>query len=120
MITPQNAIANMMEDAPFSAGLMGSTSLVNPQSITLEMHPLSGDPHNDTSSNVYDQQNEPEFSQDELSAAATFIQMIGDVDKAKRLLDRCNECSDCLGLDQDDDFDTRTIESIAIEAPEYE
>lgn len=59
-----------------------------------------------------------EFTADELKIAKRFIELIGDVDRARDIIDRVDECQDCLGLIDDEYSDDETIEMISDMVPD--
>lgn len=54
-----------------------------------------------------------EFSELELRLADRFIELVGGADRARDLINKCDECHDCLGLVNDDD----AIDDIAKSVP---
>lgn len=64
----------------------------------------------------YENNNDDEFSEDELRVAKQFIEMIGCPDRARDLLDQAIECGDCLGI-VGDDSEAETIEAMAMIIP---
>jgi hypothetical protein len=120
MKTAQSMIAVLMEDTPYSAGLMGSSSMVDTPSITLSMNPLAGNISNDTESNTYEQDGcDQEFTKEHLLAAKDFIECVGGIDQARKLIDKCDECIECLDFLDDEQNAEDDIMSVASDTVEY-
>lgn len=92
----------------------GSTSILSGASMAQDEMML-GDMDDASTNNGYDVQNndDQEFTSTELKLAKRFIELIGGAEKAKDLIDKCDECQECLGLVSDDD----QIQEISVMVP---
>lgn len=103
------------------AGMYGDTSVLSGASMAQDAmeeqphendimgYPVLSGVHND-----YENIEERDFNEFELKLAKRFIELIGDASRAKKLLSKCDECMDCLGLiDDDEQEDIETIEKVS-------
>lgn len=58
-----------------------------------------------------------EFDEEEFRIARQFIEIIGCPERARELLDKAIECSECLGMDKENN-DANTIETVAAIMPD--
>lgn len=62
------------------------------------------------------EQEGPEFSELELRLANRFLELIGGAERARDVINKCEECNECLGL-TDDDSEEGSIDNIAAMIP---
>lgn len=112
-----NRIIELLEDIGSSGGTSHMTGgsaaqvamMVQPDVTTLISDPHAGGYCDST------EPEEPEFTELELKLARRFIELVGGAERARDLVNKCDECAECLGLV--DDTDTDTIESMAAVIP---
>lgn len=110
-----NRIAELLEDVAPSGGtshLTGASTaqiaMMVPPDITTVTSDMPG--YGDTT-----EPEEPQFTELELKLARRFIELVGGAERARDLVNKCDECEECLGLVSDDDNDS--IEGMASVIP---
>lgn len=112
-----NLILSIMEDdmvpgrTPMGGGIMAQTSMAFPDNHSGDLlNPDNGGYGRDSSPE------EPKFTDLELRLARRFMQLVGGIERARDLINRCDECEECLGLVDDDD--EQTIDGVASMIPD--
>ena len=90
-----NSLLENMEPQTSPTGQM--TMMVSPETTTFVSNPHE---YNDADDD------EQTFSDLELRLAKRFIELIGNAEKARDLINKCDECEECLGIIDDNDEDT--------------
>lgn len=92
----QRLIARLMfeEAGPISpmSGSMSQSAMGGPET---EVEFLTADDPSEL------QEDKP-FSENDLKIAKRFVELVGGVDRARELLDKIDECEDCIGLVDDE------------------
>lgn len=73
---------------------------------------------NQTPTQGYEEGGHEEFTDDQLRLAKEFIELIGDAEQARDLLDKVVECEDCLGIVDDDEDSINVIASTMGSTPD--
>ena len=102
-------ISQLMEDVPPSGGtshMSGASTAQIPMMVQPDVTTLVSEPRGYGET----QEDQPEFTELELKIATRFIELVGGAEKARDLINKCDECQECLGLVADDG---ESIENIA-------
>ncbi len=117
--SPQALIAALMEDVGKTETLSGAAAAQNEMTLPFATDLNFVDIHKgDGQEDDYETQNEEQYSEKELKITKRFIEIVGGADRARELLDKVDECEDCLGLVDEEDDDESIIQQIADAAPE--
>jgi hypothetical protein len=95
-------IMALLEDA----GMPGSTSVLSGAASAQNTMLDQPEQYVDTSNIGYGvgtEPEEPEFTDLEMRLAKRFLELIGGPERARDLINKCDECEDCLGLVGGDD-----------------
>ncbi len=102
VLSEENGIFSHSDDVP-------SQTARSPRgggTMPVKSQPDTGEPTDD-----YGDQDE--FSADDIDLGKQFLNMVGDPERAKAIIDRCVECGDCIGLSDED-----RISDIASQVPD--
>jgi len=108
-------IAQLLEDIPPSgvtSHLTGGSTAQIAMMVPPDVTTLVTEPHGYGDST---EPEEPDFSELELRLAHRFIELVRGAERARGLINKCDECEDCLGLVDDDEADS--IEAMASVIP---
>jgi hypothetical protein len=95
-------IMTLLEDA----GMPGATSVLSGAASAQNTMLDQPQPRMSTSNMGYGiptEPEEPEFTDLEMRLAKRFLELIGGPERARDLINKCDECEDCLGLVGTDD-----------------
>lgn len=64
---------------------------------------------------------EPQFTELELKVANRFLELVGGVERARKLINKCDECQECLDMVTDDQIISQVADSVPldIDTPTY-
>lgn len=85
---------------PMAGALMAQTSMSYPDNHEDLLNPDNGSYGRET------QPEENKFTDLELRIGRRFLELVGGIERARDLVNRCDECEECLGLVDDDDEET--------------
>jgi hypothetical protein len=108
------SILTIMEDN-FDAGRTPMSGAIMAQmEVDTDMRDTSK-PH----STGYDVEPEkPEYTELEYKIAKRFIVLVGGVERARDIINKCDECAECLNLMSDEEMDAQTIDQVADMVPD--
>lgn len=108
-------ISELLEDVASSGGTSHMTGASNAQ-ITMMVPPTLGTVVSEPSGYGDSDQEEPRFTELELKITSRFMELVGGPERARELINKCDECQECLGIG-DDVSDDSSIKGIAAVMP---
>lgn len=91
--------------APGATSITSGSSTAQTIMVPPDTHTVFSEP---SGYGVETEPEEPQFTDLELKLAKRFLELIGGPERARDLINKCDECQECLGLVGDDDENTIT------------